>query len=91
MVNSRLCDDLEIINTTDWRKAMIVRSVRKHSSIKLDWIAKELHMGVRSRVARAEQMLKVRLKNEKARIAPMKDDTQEVKSKKSTLPSSKKY
>jgi REP element-mobilizing transposase RayT len=34
--------------------------------IKLEWIAKELHMGVRSGVTRAEQMLKVRLENEKA-------------------------
>ena len=45
---------------------MIVRSIRKHSSVKLEWIAKELHMGVRSGVTRAEQMLKARLKNEKA-------------------------
>ncbi len=58
--------DLETINKTDWRKAMIVRSIRKHSSVKLEWIAKELHMGVRSGVTRAEQMLKVLLKNQKA-------------------------
>jgi len=58
--------DLETINKTDWRKAMIVRSVRKHSSVKLDWIAKELSMGVRSGVTRAEQMLKVRLKNKRS-------------------------
>jgi len=57
--------DLETINKTDWRKAMIVRSIRQHSSVKLEWIAKELHMGVRSGVTRAEQMLKARLKNEK--------------------------
>ena len=57
--------DLENINTTDWRKAMVVRSVRKHSSVKLDWISKELHMGVRSGVTRAEQMLKVKLKNQR--------------------------
>ena len=58
--------DLETINKTDWRKAMIVRSIRKHSSVKLEWIARELHMGVRSGVTRAEQMLKVLLKNKKA-------------------------
>jgi len=58
--------DLETINKTDWRKAMIVRSIRQHSSVKLEWIAKELHMGVRSGVTRAEQMLKARVKNEKA-------------------------
>jgi len=45
---------------------MIVRSVRKHSSVKLGWIAKELHMGVRSGVTRAEQMLNVRLLNNRA-------------------------
>lgn len=57
--------DLETINKTDWRKAMIVRSIRKHSSVKLDWIANELHMGVRSGVTRAEQMLKIKLKSKK--------------------------
>jgi hypothetical protein len=44
---------------------MIVRSIRKHSSVKLDWIAKELHMGVRSGVTRAEAMLKIKLKSNK--------------------------
>ena len=58
--------DLPTINKTDWRKAMIVRSIRKHSSVKLEWIAKEMHMGVRSGVTRAEQMLKVKLKNQRA-------------------------
>ena len=56
--------DLETINKTDWRKAMIVRSIRKHSSVKLEWIARELHMGVRSGVTRAEQMLKTLLENQ---------------------------
>lgn len=58
-------EDLKTINKTDWRKAMIVRMIRKHSSVKLDWIARELHMGVRSGVTRAEQMLKVKLENQK--------------------------
>ncbi|MBK1829912.1 transposase [Verrucomicrobiaceae bacterium R5-34] len=58
-------EELATTNKTDWRKAMIVRSIRKHSSVKLDWIAKELHMGVRSGVTRAEQMLKVKLANKK--------------------------
>lgn len=58
-------EDLKTMNKTDWRKAMIVRSIRKHSSVKLEWIAKELHMGVRSGVTRAEQILKTRLKSEK--------------------------
>lgn len=59
-------DDLKTINKTDWRKAMIVRTIRKHSSVKLEWIAKELNMGVRSGVTRAEQMLKVKLQNKRA-------------------------
>jgi hypothetical protein len=57
--------DLETINKTDWRKAMIVRSIRKNSSVNLEWIARELHMGVRSGVTRAEQMLKILLKNQR--------------------------
>jgi putative transposase len=58
-------EELATINKTDWRKAMIVRSIRKHSSVKLDWIARELNMGVRSGVTRAEQMLKTKLENKK--------------------------
>jgi hypothetical protein len=57
--------DLETINKTDWRKAMSVRSIRKHRSVKLEGIAKELHMGVRSGVTRADQMLKILLKDQK--------------------------
>jgi hypothetical protein len=34
-----------------------------HRSVKLEWIARELRMGVRSGVTRAEQMLKVLLEN----------------------------
>lgn len=56
-------EELATMNKTDWRKAMIVRGIRKHSSVKLDWIARELHMGVRSGVTRAEQMLKTKLIN----------------------------
>jgi hypothetical protein len=36
-----------------------------HRLVKLEWIAKELHRGVRSGVTRAEQMLKVLLQNQK--------------------------
>lgn len=64
-----VCDltqgELTSMNKTDWRKAMIVRGIRKHSSVKLDWIAGELHMGVRSGVTRAEQMLKTRLEDDR--------------------------
>ena len=59
-------EDLPTINKTDWRKAMIVRYIRKHSAVKLEWISRELHMGVRSGVTRAEQMLKVRLEDQRA-------------------------
>ena len=45
---------------------MIVSSIRKHSSVKLEWIAKELYMGVRNGVTQAEQRLKILLKNKKA-------------------------
>ena len=34
--------------------------------VKLEWITREMHMGVRSRVTRAEQMLKLKLKNKRA-------------------------
>ena len=33
--------------------------------MKLDWIAGELHMGVRSGVTRAEQILKAKLEDDK--------------------------
>jgi hypothetical protein len=59
MLNSRLCGDQETINKTDWRKAMIVR---KHSSVKLAGLSKSLLSGF----TRAEQVLKVRLKNKRA-------------------------
>ena len=42
-----------------------LEGVYKPSSVKLDWIARELNMGVRSGVTRAEQMLKTQLKNKK--------------------------
>ena len=58
-------DELESIAKTDWRKAMVVRMIRQHSSVKLDWIARELHMGVRSGVTRAEQILKNKLQTDR--------------------------
>ncbi len=58
--------DLPVLNKTDWRKAMIVRCIRKHSSVQREWIARELHMGVRSGVTRAEQILKEKLQNNQA-------------------------
>ena len=33
--------------------------------VKLEWITREIHMGVRSGVTRAEQVLKLKLKNKR--------------------------
>ncbi len=49
----------------DVRKAMLARLVRRHSRMTLDWIARELEMGVRSSVTRAERQLKIRLKTDR--------------------------
>ena len=48
----------------DPKKAMVVRLIRKHTRVKLDWIASELRMGVRSSVTLAEKRLKDELENE---------------------------
>ena len=48
----------------DPKKAMIVRLIRRHTRVKLDWIARELRMGVRSSVTLAEKRLKEELKND---------------------------
>jgi len=58
-------EDLETMNKTDWRKAILACLVRGHCSVKLDWIAKELHMRVRIGVTRAEQLLKAKLEKHK--------------------------
>jgi len=46
------------------QKAMIVRLIRRDTCVKLDWIARELRMGVRSSVTLAEKRLKNELKND---------------------------
>ena len=58
-------EELLSLNKTDWRKAMIVRVIRRNTSVKLDWICENLNMGARNSVGRAEQLLKEVLKNDK--------------------------
>ena len=58
-------DELLLLKKTDWRKAMIVRLLRANTSVKLDWISKELNMGARSGIGRAEILLKATLKSDK--------------------------
>jgi|GEM_PF-5004576 hypothetical protein len=45
----------------DMRKAMLSGLLRRHTSMGLDWISRDLHMGVRSSVTRAEKILKQRM------------------------------
>ena len=49
----------------DYRKALIARLLRQRTQVGLEWIAKELRMGVRSSVTRAEKNLAERLKLDK--------------------------
>jgi hypothetical protein len=49
----------------DIKKAMLVRLLRKQTSMPLEWIAKELTMGVRSSVSRADHHLTNELKENK--------------------------
>jgi len=58
-------DELRVLKKTDWRKAMIVRLLRANTSVKLDWISKELNMGARSGIGRAETLLKAKLERDK--------------------------
>ena len=58
-------DELRVLRKTDWRKAMIVRLLRANTSVKLDWISKELNMGARSGIGRAEMLLKAKLERDK--------------------------
>ena len=44
---------------------MIVRLLRANTSVKLDWISKELNMGARSGIGRAEMLLKAKLERDK--------------------------
>ena len=44
---------------------MIVRLLRANTSVKLYWISKELNMGTRSGIGRAETLLKAKLERDK--------------------------
>ncbi len=57
--------ELTACRKMDVRKAMLARLVRRHSRMTLDWIARELEMGVRSSVTRAERQLRIRLKTDR--------------------------
>ena len=56
--------DLAEMRKMDMRKAMLSGLFRRHTSMGLDWISRELHMGVRSSVTRAEKILKQRILDE---------------------------
>ena len=58
-------DELRVLKKTDWRKTMIVRLLRANTSVKLDWISKELNMVARSGIGRAETLLKAMLERDK--------------------------
>ena len=58
-------DDLRLMRKMDPRKAMITRLIRRHTSMGLEWIAAQLHMGVRSSVTRAEKDLQLKLAKDK--------------------------
>ena len=58
-------DELRVLKKPDWRKAMVVRLLRANTSVKLDWICKGLNMGARSRIGRAETLLKAMLERDK--------------------------
>ena len=53
--------DLAEMRKMDMRKAMLSGLLRRHTSMGLDWISRDLHMGVRSSVTRAEKILKQRM------------------------------
>ena len=56
--------DLAGMRKMDMRKAMLSSLLRRHTGMGLDWISRELHMGVRSSVTRAEKILKQRMLND---------------------------
>jgi len=59
----------------DVRKAMLARLVRRHTQMGLEWISRELKMGVRSSVTRAEKLLNERMENEK----PLRKQWEKIK------------
>jgi hypothetical protein len=57
--------DLARMRKMDMNKAMLSSLLRRHTSMGLDWISRELHMGVRSSVTRAEKILRQRMLEDK--------------------------
>lgn len=58
-------EELENLPKMDVNKAMLARLLRKHTHVGLEWISRELKMGVRSSVTRAEKMLNEKMKHDK--------------------------
>ena len=58
-------EDLNKMRKMDIKKAMLVRLLRKQTTMPLEWIAKELSMGVRSSVSRTDHNLTNELKENK--------------------------
>ena len=57
--------ELKALPKMDVSKAMIARILRKKTKMNLDWISKELCMGVRSSVTRAEKVLAKKIQTDK--------------------------
>ena len=60
-----IIDELRVLKKTDWPKVMLVRLLRANTSVKLDWISKELNIGARSGISCAETLLKAMLERDK--------------------------
>lgn len=58
-------EDLKEMRKMDVQKAMVARLVRRHTHMGLEWISRELHMGVRSGVSRAEKILQKKIQTDK--------------------------
>lgn len=58
-------EELESLRKMDMQKALLARMLRRKTHVGLDWIARELKMGVRSSVTRAEKQLAEKMKRDK--------------------------
>ena len=58
-------EELQLCKKTDWKKGLVVSLIRKNSMVRLDWISKQLNMGVRSSVTRAEESFRSELLKDK--------------------------
>jgi len=57
--------ELSMLPKMDVRKALIARLLRRKTQVGLEWIARELKMGVRSSVSRAEKQLVEKMNRDK--------------------------